>query len=355
MHAGRQTYYDVLGVDRKAGPREIERAYRKIRAEMQRETAPPDPRRATLVQTAYEVLADPFRRGEYDRSLLGPSVAGVAVAPRSRARWAAMLAAVAAAAGAYFALQERTGEPPPAAATAQQEIATAANLAVGRVHRLDISGGSAPLAVAFTLAEGEMVTACHGLVPGAQLVVRFGARAAPGRWVAADEEGVFCRLQMEGAGSWPLLPSRTAPNAGDKVYAVSLNPAGELVMKEARIKRVAAGPRGERVYEISTAVAPDAQGGPLLDGHGRVVAAAYAAKPGEAPRHRSLPPSWRAAALEEPAPQKPPRAEAEEGAPSRQPRTVPPPDSRNPANISPERADRLQKAFRPPPTVPDDL
>lgn len=354
MHAGRQTYYDVLGVDRKADAREIERAYRKFRAEMQRETTPPDPRRAALVQAAYEVLGDPFRRGEYDQSLLGPRVAGVAVAPRSRARWVAMLAAVAAAGAAYFALQERPAEPPPAALTAQ-DIAAAANLAVGRVHRLDISGRSAPLGIAFTLGPGEMVTTCHGLLPGAQLVVRFGARAAPGRWVGADEDGVFCRLQMEGAGSWPLSPSRALPSTGEKVYAVSLDPAGELVMTEAQVKRVAGGPRGERVYEISSGVPPEALGGPLLDGHGRVIAAAHAASPGEAPRHRSLPASWREAALAEPAPRKAPEPpHGDEGAPV-EPRTVPPPDLRNPANISPDRAERLQKAFRPPPTVPDDL
>lgn len=352
MNAGKQTYYDVLGVPRKASVQEIGRAYRRIRSELQKETAPPDPRRAALAQTAYEVLSDEYRRAEYDDALLGPKVLGMAAAPRSHGRWLWMLASVAAAGAAYWAAQDKSVETP---RRSVQEITTAANLAVGRVNRLEISGQTAPLGIAFTLEEGEMVTPCHGLVPGVQLVVKFGPRAAPARMVGADEEGVFCRLLMEGSGSWPLPPGGTAPVRGDTVYAVSLNGAGDPVLTEAKVGRVSTGPRGEWLFDISGPIPADASGGPLLDTHGRVIAAAYAASPGEPLRHRSLSRSWRDAAIIGQAPAKVPAPTGEGQSAATPGKTVPPPEWRNPADITPERRERLEKAFRPPPNVPDDL
>src|SRR6266545_4961771 len=74
MYGGKTTLYEILGVARDAKLTDIGRAYNRLRAQMQDEDAPPDPRGAAAIREAYEILSDDGRRAAYDASLRNPKV-----------------------------------------------------------------------------------------------------------------------------------------------------------------------------------------------------------------------------------------------------------------------------------------
>jgi molecular chaperone DnaJ len=66
------THYDTLGIERKARPAEIKRAYRRLARRYHPDINPGDRRaedRFKKVNEAYEILGDPQRRRAYDREL----------------------------------------------------------------------------------------------------------------------------------------------------------------------------------------------------------------------------------------------------------------------------------------------
>ncbi len=346
MHGGKQTLYEVLGIPDDARAADITRAYRNLRAEMAKETAPPDPRRAALVSEAYGILSDPGRRAQYDASLKERFVLGVrAFAPR-RARRVAAAAALVLLAGAvgYLALAPGRGAP----GKSLQEIGEMAALSVGRLHRIDLSGQTTSLGVAFAIEEGVLVTSCEGLVPGAQYFVSLPPRKVPASVSSADERRGLCRLSASGMGSWPLALSSVEPKPGERVYVVNVNPAGQAYVKEGSVKRVTASAAGDRVIETAGAATADG-GAPLLDSFGRVVAVAAPAKEGGV-RHVAVPAAWLAEAR--PAASAPPASRAGAQPPSEASKS---PLERQPVEMPAHRREALEKSFRPPPSVPDDL
>ena len=76
--ATRPDYYKALGVDKKAGPEEIKKAYRKLARRYHPDRNPDDKKaeeRFKEVSQAHDVLGDPEKRKQYD-SGTGPFATG---------------------------------------------------------------------------------------------------------------------------------------------------------------------------------------------------------------------------------------------------------------------------------------
>jgi hypothetical protein len=341
----KETLYDVLGVSRDAKVNEIGRAYNKHMAAMRKETTPPDPRRNALLHEAYEVLMDEQKRAAYDRSLhRAPALVEVAKKPIGLAASVVTLTFIVAAGTiGYFMLNRPAAGKPPRLLS---EIQASATLGLGRLQSIDVSGAARPMGMAFTLEEGVMVTPCAGIKPESELVVLMPPRRIAARFERADAEKRFCRLSVERAGSWPLMIRSAPPSTGDKIYAPEIAASGEVTLREGSVKRVDERTMGREIV-ASTGIGTIGQ--PLLDVDGRVVAVAMVGEDGKA-RHVGVPPEWIEAG--KPRVKAPPLPEPE--AEEKKPPVAK--DLHDPrANVSPERRERLEKAFRPPPTVPDDI
>jgi hypothetical protein len=345
MSKSRPTHYEILGVKPNAKHNDIGLAYNRLMAARRRENAPPDLKGETALGEAFAVLSDLDRRAAYDQQL-----AGARLKPAFGARqgaFAAVVIALFAGAIYYYTIMRPAEEAARPVGRLPADIAAAATPAMGRLQATDMSGQTKPAGLAFAIEGGVMVASCREIAPNAQLVVNMNPRMVPARLTMTDEALGLCKLEVDGAGSWPLPVSSVETRTGDTVYAASVNARGEVVLKEGRVKRVSSMAKGQVVEASVLANAADA-GAPLLDIYGRVVAVATQAEGKE--RHVVLPKAWTDAPRPAPAPTTPLSPEATPG--SERPA---PPMPNGPGSMTPERVDRLDKAFHPPPNVPDDL
>jgi S1-C subfamily serine protease len=264
-HGGKDSLYDVLGVNRSSSAKDVERAYKRLRAEYEKDAEPPE--KMALIREAHEVLMDAQKRAAYDASLrsdefLRPETHRAS----SWVKWVPFAAAgiIALLAGLWF-LTRPSGE----AERIPAEIVAAATPAVGRVNVVDIQGRATPYANAFAISEGVMVTTCQGFRANTQVIVKFGPRAASASVSRQNLKRNLCRLAVVGA-SFPLGISASGPQVGDKVYAVSTSPTGETQLVDAKVRALLPVEGGQAI-ELSVPVEPTQSGGPLLDTHGRVI------------------------------------------------------------------------------------
>jgi hypothetical protein len=342
------THYETLGLKPGAKHTDIGLAFNRLVRAQRKDDAPPDLKAETKLREAFEVLSDLERRAAYDEQLraarLKPAFG------KNHAAFAAFFV-VAVAAGLYWYLA-RPVEAPATLGKPYEELLAGAIPAVGRLQVMDISGRAEPAGIAFTVEEGAAVTSCVGIAPTAQMNVSMGTRAIPARVATSDPTLGICRLEVPGAGTWPLAVSPTPPKAGDRVFATQLSAKGEVSLREGKVKAVKP-VDGVPVVQLDIPLMPGHAGAPLLDVHGRVVAVANLPE-GSKGFYVPIPAKWgetipvAKAQVPEPAPEpeKKPQQIDDLGMPVRNAPSV---------EISPERRERLEKAFRPPPTVPDDI
>jgi len=342
------TYYEILGIKTGAKHTEVGLAFNRKMAARRREDAPPDLKGETMLREAFEVLTDLDRRAEYDAKLRA------AMIKPAFAKGHALIAAgflVAMGGGLYWYLN-RAVEAPVVIGKSYQEILNDAIPAVGRLQTVDMGGQGNTAGVAFAVLEGTLVTSCQGFSPTAATSVTMGQRVVPAKITMSDEALGLCKLEANGTGTWPLAVSSVPAKAADRVYAVQVTPKGDVVLREGMVKAVK---RSEKVAVLDVTIPVPAQNGgaPLLDVHGRVVAVVNMPPDGKA-SYVALPRTW---GDPPPPPSKePPKPAAPD--PSEVDKTggvddLKLPGGRRPAQT--EREKRLEKAFRPPPNVPDDI
>ncbi len=307
--AAKKSLYEILGVDRDANPLDIGLAFEKRSAEL--DAAPSaDPNEVALVRQAHEMLSNPARRAAYDAALLTAEEKAAAsqaeapdlvlepepAPPPSRKLIAmglggvalvALLLYLAFATGPDVAKAPKTAvaeappapapppPPPPPKPKSAAEILAAASTSVGLVMSYQMSGQAVPAGLALATERGAMVTTCHGIPAGAQIVVRVKNEAHSAQVTAADEELNLCRLSIADPGTPVLAVSPDEPKGGDKVYALGANAKGELALTEGTIRQVRPVPVATgKVFEVSMPIAPAGSGGAVFDTYGRLIAIA---------------------------------------------------------------------------------
>jgi len=347
-----QNYYEILGVKRNAKLNDIGLAYNRLMSAAKRDDVMPDLKYETRLREAFAVLSDLDRREQYDRQL-----AGARLKPAFGAKQGALAAVVVVAiAGAifWFTVKKPADEAARPIGKSPQEIAAAATPAVGRLQATDMMGQTKDAGLAFAIEAGVMLASCQGIAPQAQLKVKVNERLVNARVSSTDEALGLCKLEVEGAGSWPIPVSSAAARAGETVYGAAMNAVGEVVLKQGRVKSVVAGERG---IVVDSTLPPNPAGAPLLDVHGRVIAVATQA--GGQDRHVAIPAAWTDAPRSAPAPAaaSPVPATPDPGdakaVPADAPRPAPSMPNA-PGSFTPERVEKLNKAFRPPPNIPAD-
>jgi hypothetical protein len=352
------THYETLGISPAAKHTDVGLAYRRKLSALRREDAPPDLKGETKLREAFEVLSDLDRRAAYDEQLrkarMKPAFG------KNHAAIAALFV-VAIGAGLFWHLRPylmpETVDVPQGPGKSYQEIVNAAIPAVGRLRTVDMSGQAHAAGIAFAVEEGVLVTSCEGLSPTAQLNVDLQPRIIPARVTLSDEDLGLCKLEVLGAGSWPLSVSAVPAKAGDRVFATVVGPKGEVSLRAGQVRSIKAEGKAA-VLEVSVPLLPQHGGAPLLDIYGRVVAVANM-PPESKGRYVAIPVAW--GETVKPPPSEPKveevQAEAENKTDGiddfgRSPETRRRQEELA-RKIDPERRKRIEKAYRPP--LPDDL
>lgn len=358
MARDRQTLYEILGVKPNVKHHELTFLYDRLTSARKREDAPPNQKADTAQRNAFEILSDPDRREAYDRELaaerLKPSFG------RKQGILASVVVLAVAGGLAWYATKRTTAEPL-AHARPLEQIKEEAGIAVARLQSTDMSGVTKSAGLAFAIDSGVMVASCDHITANVQLTVNLTPRVAPARLTQADEQLGLCRIEVKGAGSWPLRVAAKEVRAGEVVYATQVNAVGEVTLQEGRVKAVLEAKGGR---EVQTTLDKSVSGAPLLNVEGQVVAVASRSRHVVLPRAwvetpradssniRHSPPSSDSSAGEAAAPP------ADPAGPSPYDRGGPDPtDSRRnvlPKNspISQEHAERLHKQYRPERKIP---
>jgi len=323
MAAHKRTLYDILGVAPDASAIDIWNAYEERKAELQ-SMMPQDPSALSLAHQAHEVLTNPARRTAYDATLAPPpepSAAAETEAPAPvieieeeeprKLPWLAIaIAAGIVMAGLVFGLRNRPAKapapepavaeapapvappppPPPAVRTSQQILADVLP-SIARLQSFEMSGRAVPVGLALTVEPGVMVTTCHGIPAGVQLVATVGGRTHSASLAVTDEMLDLCRLNVPGFDAKPLAISTDEPKIADKIYALGANAGGDIALTEGIVKHLLKTPSGN-VIEISVPIAPTASGGPVFDTHGRLIGIATTPHGYAAGANIALPASW---------------------------------------------------------------
>lgn len=284
-HGGKDSLYDILGLYRSCTAKDVEHAYQRLRQQAEKDAAPPE--QLTLLREAHEVLSNPQKRAAYDASLRSDEFLRPESKPLPAAvKWGPVgLIAVAVLVGLWF-LFRSGGE----SDRIPEEIVAAAAPSVGRLHIIDISGRATPYDNAFAIDKGVMITSCQGFKANTQAVVKIGTRTASATVSRSDPKRNICRLAVVSGGSWPLGVSTAPPQAGDKVYAVSVSGTGETNLVRMKVRGLVPH-EGAQYIELADKLDPSQNGGALLDTKGRVIGMLTTQHPLTG-KHVALPATW---------------------------------------------------------------
>ena len=321
MATPKKSLYEILGVPRDAMDLDIGLAHANKVKELQR-AVPPDPGAQVLLHQAFEVLSNPKKRAAYDASLI---TAAEKAAAKEQAQSPDLVLEgdeetanpakkwIGPAIGAVLALVVigfflmRGHEAPPPAPVVQApappppppapkpltpaQVMPLAMKSTGRVMSYTMSGAAAPLGLALSVEPGTMVTTCHGIPAGSQIVVKMGPESHSATLDVTDEVLDLCRFMVAGLPGPPLAIAPDEPKAGDAIFVVGTNAAGDLAVTESSVKNLFAAPNG-KVIELATPVAQGQSGGAVLDTFGRLVGITTTPHKYGAGLNVAMPASW---------------------------------------------------------------
>ncbi len=269
MANNNKTLYEVLGVARNAKVTDIGLAYKRIKAELQKETSAPNPRLAAMAKVAYETLSDPDRRAEYDATLeSGGLPKGKAKGPGRAAIVATVVALIAAAGAGYYFFARPSALSQGEKALSPREIAGAVAPHLARVQGALMSGEVRDLGIAVATGEHEMATTCRGMAAGMLLTVRMGEFTSKAEVARANEDLDICLMTVKDAGAG-IKVRPGVPGSQEKLQAVFVNASGK---PEARPVSVARPIKDAKwaAFELK-AGAPLPNGTPVFDSQARLV------------------------------------------------------------------------------------
>jgi S1-C subfamily serine protease len=301
MAAQKKSLYEILGIARDANSIDIGLAYERRKAELQR-AVPQDASAMALAHQAHEILSNPKRRAAYDASLVTQAEKAAAAEqespdlvlesdedeekPRRKYFIPAGLAALVAVIAAGFIVTRHDAPkapvivveapkpppppPPPPRPLGPEQILPAALLSIGQVMSYEMSGRAVPVGLAFAVEPSRMITTCHGVPAGGKLVVKVDKESMSADLAETDEELDLCRLAVQGLNVRPLTIAAEEAKAGDKVYTLGVNSAGEYALTEGTVKQTRI-VGGTKVLDLSMPVNANSSGGAVLDVYGRLV------------------------------------------------------------------------------------
>ena len=302
MAAPKKNLYEILGVPQDANSLDIGLAFKSRTAELQR-AVPPEPGAQSFVHQAHEILSNPQRRAAYDASLVSAAEKAAVAQQESpdlvletgededkpkRNYLVPGIAIAAVVLTALFftmrpghapeapkpaqpvAVAPKPALPPPPKPLGPEQILPAALLSVGRVMSYEMSGRAVPLGMALATEPGTMITTCHGIPGGSQLVVRSGAESNSANLTVTDEALDLCKLAIAGLNARPLVIASEEAKVGDKVFALGANAKGDFALTQGVVKALRATASGT-VLELSVPIASSGSGGAVFDVYGRVV------------------------------------------------------------------------------------
>jgi S1-C subfamily serine protease len=148
-----------------------------------------------------------------------------------------------------------------------------------------------PVGLAVALEPTAMITTCHGIPAGSQLVASFGAETRSATLNINDELLDLCRLGIAPPAVPTLAAAAEDPRPGDTIYALGANASGELALTEGTLQAMMPDARG-RMLQISVPVAPNGSGGAVFDSYGRLVGIATTSHGHGASVNLAIPVSW---------------------------------------------------------------
>ncbi len=339
----KKTLYDVLGLPRDAMALDVGLAYQKRLDELQRAPAQ-DASELALIKNAHEVLSNPKRRAAYDATLVTESEKAAAkeqaapdivLEPEADESAARRIPPVGIAIGlvvlliiAIFAWRTMRAPPPPPKAAEEsaapappppppvpqkksaKDILAQAQASVARLQSFEmLSGRAVPVGLAVALEPTAMVTTCHGIPAGSQLVASFGAETRSATMNVNDELLDLCRIGIAPPAVPTVALAAEDPKAGDAIYVLGANASGELALTEGTVQALMPDARG-RMLQLSMPVAPNGSGGAVFDAFGHLVGIATTGHGHGASVSLAIPASW-IARMRSRAPAQPPAEPAQ--------------------------------------------
>jgi serine protease Do len=313
--AARRTHYDVLGVARDASSVDIASAFRDKLAAMQ---SKPDalPEAIDALREAYQTLASPARRDEYDESL--PPAAGMRPSKaRStddlhegsselRATALKIFVALMVLGVAFWGWKSRKAQAPNPTIVSVTRVEAPANSAssssaapqatrgggvaqsvgsarsaenifaevspsIVRVHAADAFGRPLKQGSGVVVGPGRVITNCHVTSGAAQITVASGADSRSASVYIADEEFDLCSLDVGGLDAPAVMVgSVTSLRTGQRVFAIGAPLGLELTISEGIVSSLRETPNGKMI-QTTAPVSPGSSGGGLFDVEGKLV------------------------------------------------------------------------------------